>query len=747
MQVRYGLVIAVVYAAFLALNYQADAEPAVGSMNDMKHIVIWMQENRAFDHYYGSLNGVRGFNDRAHPRLANGKPIFYQPVKSAQSYILPFYLAFDKTATQCMPAPEMAYESDINIYNGGKMDSWNMARDPGFGMAYFNRSDLPYYYALADAFTIGDQYFQSTFTATNPNRQHLFTGSNGLSVPGSGYCMLDDTEYTPGFEWETMAETLQKAGITWGVLQEHDNFDDNAFEWFKVFQEAKKGSVWFDQGVQPVPDLVTAFEHLVSTDSLPQVLWIVGPTALSEHAENHPGDGEDLSHRLISVLARPENAAVYAKTAFILNYDEGGQFFDHHWTPTPPRSGNDGQSTITTDGELTLVEQFNIPRGNPIGLGFRVPLILVSPWTRGHYVFSQTSDHTSVIQFIEKRFGVRCPNISPWRRAISSDLTAAFDWNAPDYTWPASFPDTSDNVNKSKWECDHLPNPQLPSKQFMPTQETGIRLSRPLPYEFVVSDSTSVRSDLVSVMINNTGQSGAAFLVVDESNPESSQPRKYAVEAGKWLSDDWELTGAGNVYNLSLYGPNGFVRRFSGSSGSAIIQATVDYVKPSSKVLLNLAINLNVTVTGTCKFVVTDNAYNTGGPWAVSVPVGDSAPQSLAIDVSKSGSWYDFTVAMIPFSGDCPIRAAFSRTFMGRMETGRYTTSDPAMATGKSPFQEPIAYDPVPEQYRTVSKWTMAKQCASRRSRMKDACWDPSLESARRKEQLLLRSAGEQIQM
>lgn len=299
-----------------------------------------MQENRAYDHYYGTLRGVRGFNDRAAPPLPDGRPIFYQPagpppsnatalcgcggcniawteqgggeirallqtltctelvgalqganppvsvangekcatlidamagsslehmpfsefmnaslsscpaglsvtgVPSAaeviveprhtendadddgSAYILPFNLQFDKTAATCMPAPEMAYASDINIFNGGLMDAWNTARAPGFGMSYFDRHDLPYYYWLADHFTIGDQYFQSTFTATCPNREHLFSGSQGLSVGGK-FSMLDDSEPKPGFDWETMAETLEAADISWGVIQQKDNFDDN----------------------------------------------------------------------------------------------------------------------------------------------------------------------------------------------------------------------------------------------------------------------------------------------------------------------------------------------------------------------------------------------------------------------------------------------------------------------------------------------------------------------------------------
>ena len=205
------------------------------------------------------------------------------------------------------------------------------------------------------------------------------------------------------------------------------------FAWFKSFQDAQPGDPLFDHGIWPVPDIVQAFADMVASDTLPSVTWIVGPEPLSEHATNHPADGEDLSARLIAVLSNASNAAVYAKTAFILNYDEGGQFFDHLWTPIPPRNDSDGKSTVTTVGELTLEEELYVAPGHPIGLGFRVPLLLISPWTRGHYVYSEVSDHTSVIKFIEKRFNVSCPNISPWRRAVVSDLTAAFDFSSPDY--------------------------------------------------------------------------------------------------------------------------------------------------------------------------------------------------------------------------------------------------------------------------------------------------------------------------
>lgn len=293
-----------------------------GTLQDLEHIVIFMQENRAFDHYYGTLKGVRGFNDHAAPLLPSGRSPFFQPTQvtpplknsmcgcnvcelqwltigdneiqelfnnlecssftnllagavppvqvtdghlctqlitailgttiqhmnvsyqlsshftcpadskvnltdenSARKtinddYMIPFHLAFDETSATCMPAPEMDYPCDLKMWNNGRMDAWNTARDPGFGMSYFERSDLPYYFALADAFTVGDQYFQSTFTPTNPNRLHQFSGSNGLSVNVNGTVILDDSEPATGINWETLAETFEKAGLSWKVYQE-----------------------------------------------------------------------------------------------------------------------------------------------------------------------------------------------------------------------------------------------------------------------------------------------------------------------------------------------------------------------------------------------------------------------------------------------------------------------------------------------------------------------------------------------
>lgn len=224
-----------------------------------------------------------------------------------------------------------------------------------------------------------------------------------------------------------MAEILEAKNVTWKVYQQLDNFDDNAFAWFKTFQESRPGDSLYEHGMHRSANVIEDFKHDLKMKKLPQVSWIVSPTERSEHATNHPAAGEDFTNSIL--MALQENPEVYKNTVFILNYDEGGQFYDHAWTPTIPLNSLDGNSTVSTDGEINSDVLVDSP--NPIGLGFRVPLLIVSPWTRGNIVYSQVLDHTSVIKFLEKKFSVFNPNISPWRREITGDLLGAFDFEHP----------------------------------------------------------------------------------------------------------------------------------------------------------------------------------------------------------------------------------------------------------------------------------------------------------------------------
>ncbi|GAA2133656.1 phospholipase C, phosphocholine-specific [Kitasatospora kazusensis] len=635
---------------------QALAAPAVsGTIDDVQHVVIFMQENRAFDHYYGTMNGVRGFGDRNAIKLPGGKSVFYQPYSNSDGYILPFRMNTATTSAICANAPAMSYPVDTGIFNKGKYDSWNTARTPGLGMGYFNRTDLPFYYALADNFTICDHYFCSTLTQTNPNRLHLFTGSNGLSVGQSA--TLDNTEPAAGFSWTTYAERLEAAGISWKVYQQSDNFDDNALAWFANFKKAKPGSALYDKGMATVPDLVQAFGDDIANGTLPQVSWIVAPANLSEHANYKPAYGEDLTARLLGVLAADQ--ATWSQTAFILNYDENGGFFDHVPPPVPPASSSQGISSVSTTSEVTA--------GQPIGMGPRVPLIVVSPWSRGGYVNSQVFDHTSVIRFLEQRFGVHEPNISAWRRAVSGDLTSAFGFASQDTSFPA-LPDTSAYVGSADTECSTLPAPTVPAVQSLPAREAGTRPARALPWQPNAVGRTDCSGGKFWIDMTNTGTAGVVYYVYPNAY-RTDGPWIYTVGAGAKVSDYWSAGSPTGAYDLSLYGPNGFQRRFKGnrsvSCGSGVAQLEV----ASSYDTAGNRLNLTFTNSGgaAATVTVTDGAYGTGGPWTYAVPAGGNVSAAFA----TAQGWYDLTVTANTSDG-------FLRRLAGHLENGADSISDPA---------------------------------------------------------------------
>jgi phospholipase C len=631
---------------------------STGTFNDVAHIVIFTQENRSFDHYFGTLRGVRGFNDRMAISLPNGNPVWMQPTDTG--HILPFHADTAVTRATCSRAPSMNYPVDIAMWNQGRCDEWNRVRFAGLGMSYFDRGDLPFYYALADAFTICDQYYASTFTQTNPNRLHLFSGSSGLSA---GFLpVLDNAEPAKGFAWPTVAETLEAAGVSWRVYQQADNFDDNALALFRTFQSASLSSALYRKGMARVDDVVRAFAADVASGLLPQVSWIIAPAALSEHASYHPQAGEDLTARLLAALVA--NPDVWSKTVFLLNYDEQGGYFDHEPPPTPPATETDGGTTIATTGEIY--------EGLPLGLGFRVPMTVISPWSRGGYVCSEIFDHTSVIQFIERRFRIHCPNISAWRRAICGDLLSAFDFRARDMTWP-SLPDTRTYVSDADRQCRSLPEPTVPAQQSMPGQERGIRASRALPYDIEANAHANARDGTLRLVMTNAGSKGVALSAYDLQT-RTNPPSRYALAPGTTLSDDWghaRLTGT--RYHLALRGPNGYLRTFAGDFSNAPGAATahLEVEATCDRSSNDLCLRLINTGRSACTFIVVANAYRSDGPWTFPVPAGGDIHTRWP--VAASGNWYDFSVTVAG-------QPAFLRRLTGRMETGHDLFSDPAAA-------------------------------------------------------------------
>jgi phospholipase C len=281
------------------------------------------------------------------------------------------------------------------------------------------------------------------------------------TIDGAGEAggpVISNTRAKGGFRWTTYAERLQKAGISWKVYQQQDNYGCNVLEYFKTFMEADRDSELHNRGM--VRDPEGKFEHDAINDELPTVSWIIPTSIQSEHPDYMPAAGAAfVASKLNAIAANPK---VWAKTAFILNYDENDGLFDHVAPPTPPAG---------TAGEFV--------KGLPIGGGFRVPCVIVSPWTAGGWVCSQPFDHTSVLQFLEKFTGVKEPNISDWRRKTFGDLLSAFRFEGEKADAP-KLPDTVNTLTRVRYESAHLPRPVLPgAEQKPPTQEKGKRKQVP----------------------------------------------------------------------------------------------------------------------------------------------------------------------------------------------------------------------------------------------------------------------------
>jgi len=439
----------------------AQGAPPSGSLGDIKHVVLLMQENRSFDHYFGTLAGVRGFDDPNALTLSTGRSAFYQPdVKNPNGYLLPFHLDTRASSAQKIPSTSHAWEVQHEAWNNGKMDQWLAAHRKADGdhgpycMGYYTRADIPFQFALAEAFTLCDAYHCSVLGPTWPNRMMWMTGTIDPDGKNRGPIIKNKTTPPGGYTWTTYAERLEAAGVSWKVYQQEDNYACNVLEEFKVFQNAPKNSPLYLKGM--VRGAEGQFEYDAINDKLPAVSWIIPTSTQSEHPDYMPADGAAfIAGKLDAIAANPD---VWAKTAFILNYDENDGIFDHVPPPVPPGA---------TPNEF--IDKL------PVGAGFRVPCIIVSPWTAGGYVCSQLFDHTSVLQFLEQFTGVRETNISDWRRATFGDLSAAFRFN--DVTKkPPDLPDTTGPATLAKYEADKLPKPVLPSaEQQAPQQEKGHR--------------------------------------------------------------------------------------------------------------------------------------------------------------------------------------------------------------------------------------------------------------------------------
>jgi phospholipase C len=450
-------------------------------LTDIEHVVILIQENRSFDHYFGSYRGVRGFSDQS---AAFQQPDPANTMSSPIGTLLPFHLDTSQANAACTHDISHDWVPQHQSWDNGAMDGFVSSRlpvnpdDAVLSMGYYTRADIPYYYALADAFTICDNYFCSVMGPTDPNR--LYTMAASLDPDGKNggpvlqTIVTNRTAFYGQLTYTTMPEQLQARGISWKVYSSPDEtilggiLSDNVLSYFKNFQDP--ASVLHQNGFGP--QFPVDFLADVALGNLPQVSWLVGSILTSDHPPSPSLFGENILSLIVGALSA--NPALWAKTVLLVTYDENGGFFDHVAPLTPPLGTPGEYVTAPAVPDPTVIGSPAI--SGPIGLGFRVPTLIISPFSRGGYVSSDLFDHTSVLRFLETRFGAEVPNLSAWRRAAVGDLTSAFNFKKPDQSIP-NLPSTLSGDPQAILQCaanlaGTIPY-TVPATQTLPTQESG----------------------------------------------------------------------------------------------------------------------------------------------------------------------------------------------------------------------------------------------------------------------------------
>lgn len=783
--------------------------PKGSTFLDAEHVVFLMQENRSFDHCFGTLKGVRGFNDPRAMKLPNGLPVWIQGNKEG-AYFAPFHLDIVNSKSTWMGSLPHGWRDMVAARHDGKMDNWLEAKSSGnseykampLTMGYYNRADIPFYYAFADAFTICDQHFCSSLTGTSANRSYFWTGTvreeprNPESVAhvDNGQINYKDVK------WKTYPERLQKAGVSWKVYQnelslpvgfkgeEEDwlaNFTDNNLEfhqqygvryhlahyqWMKErvkelhkfletnpkeellhkakaeLEDLKRDVIHYTpenfeklsqfekdihhnafvtnladpnfhkldklsykeggkrQEVEvPAGDVFYQFRKDVEDRQLPTVSWLVAPCRFSDHPGS-PWYGAWYVSEVLDILTKdPE---VWKKTIFILTYDENDGYFDHIAPFVPPLSTNKDQgavSEIDTSDEYVTLEQErkrrnsnNVSFESPIGLGYRVPMVIASPWSKGGWVNSEVFDHTSCLQFLEyfleKKTGkvIREENISQWRRMVCGDLTTSFR--------------PVDNISKTRLNpvdrdgyverIFSARNKKLPTDfvkidsqkleeikstgQYhaaMQMQEQGWKDACALPYELQLKvQHTPTMLSISSTLERrlNTAKAGAGMpyyvisYVAYDGHP-AGKVWNFTVREGDQLAYEWELDKiVGEYISFALHGPNGFYRAIEGAKSHIPAIDVYTKVVAGKPILCVQSESLNWDLH------LKDCSYDLFHAKAMR----KDDPALVEIDCSKSEGWYDIEIT-------CSEDHAVKFCYAGHIETGKSSKTDPLMGKVK----------------------------------------------------------------
>lgn len=746
---------------------------------DAEHVVILMQENRSFDHMFGTLRGVRGFNDPRPFLLPDQDKVWLQKDAQGNTYA-PFHIDINKTRITWQGGLPHSWPDQVAARNGGRYDQWVPAKS-SMCLGHYERSDIPFYYALADAFTICDHHFCSSLTGTTPNRLFMWTGTIRPEQNGSSIAAVNNSQAESRddafVDWDTFPEVLEDNGISWKIYQNElwtsdlqgegvddwlGNYGDNAIEYVKRYHV--RLSAWFrkngdprqklsaqqvrekydklsareknlidkafatninapfnylelapfhytdEQGKRqtlkiPKNDIFHQFRSDVDNGKLPSVSWLVAPQRFSDHTSS-PLYGTWYVSEALDILTK--NPEVWKKTIFILTYDENDGYFDHIPPYVVPKPSDAATGKVSAG--IDVSPDYETGKDSPIGLGYRVPMLIASPWSKGGYVNSQVFDHTSTIMFLEHLFShktgkkIRSNQVSSWRRAICGDLSSVFRPANSGRGTVAPTPEKREAVISSIQQAKDRPaqhkpapltgeeirkiNAYLPFEKdasgFIPRQERGTRKSCALPYQFISECTLNDNRDqlilhfaaLVPLSTLNSSPSGAPFSVSSRVpfRETTGKTWSYAVSAGSELNDKLDLSNfKDSNYHLCVHAPNGFYRCFKGNAADPMLEISCQY---ESAGLLNKRptgnLELLIMNKGDDPLTVqlTDNTYKSNNGRILTV--GPKGKVKAHIALRDSNGWYDISVT-VKDSAD------YMRQYAGHAENGLDSVSDPYM--------------------------------------------------------------------
>jgi phospholipase C len=467
-----------------------------GSIGVLGHIVFLAQENRSFDHYFGAMreywaqNGIpdQSFDGLPQFNPVSGQPPLYGPPPAIPgcdpSAPPPETCEFDPQnpvtsyhlITQCVENPSPSWNEGHNDWdhndptgndpatlNGFVWTAGYDARADSFydvdgirAMGYYDGGDLNYYYFMASNFATSDRWFNAAMTRTHPNREYLIAATS----QGYAYPVGTDNNDKALLTATTIFQELQTAGITWKIYVDptgssctgppYDPACLLGLSYVQFFQWGQTIPTAYPQNIGTIGPPGTCgtspcdYENDLANGTLPQVVQIEPATDAGddEHpsvSDSEPNNIQRGSTYVSTIINELMTSSAWPTTAFILTYDENGGFYDHV-SPQPAVSPDGIKPVDLLPGDICT--QTTGPTCDFVYTGYRIPLVVISPYSKKNYVSHTVADLTAIPKFIETRF-----NLAPLtkRDAAQMDMTEFFDFSNPAWLTPPTPPEQNTN--------------------------------------------------------------------------------------------------------------------------------------------------------------------------------------------------------------------------------------------------------------------------------------------------------------